>query len=50
MKYTVCEWHGPYISGEYTIEDIMLMAYRWVKFDKQNGVAWVSNCCSFILH
>lgn len=50
MTYTVYEWHLGSSGCQLTLEQIMSLGYRYVKFDTENSTAWVSNCCNFKTH
>ena len=51
MKYTVYEWHtSNIVAKELTVEEIVALNYDYIKFNKRNQIAFVTNCCNFKFH
>lgn len=53
MTYTVYEWHlggSKTVAEGLTAEQVMELDYAYIKFNKNKGIAWVTNCCDFKCH
>lgn len=53
MKYKVYQWHlgtKGLIAESLTVDEVMALDFQYIKFNKNNAVAWVTNCCDFKMH
>jgi hypothetical protein len=53
MKYTVYEWHlgsNGLVAENLTVDEVMALDFKYIKFNKTKDIAWVTNCCDFKMH